>query len=170
MSWKDFPISCLWEGSRSTFGGVLAFFAGLVGGTLIVAAQTGSILQGDGSACLIGWMFLILRAMADLRGIVLLPFLGLMLFGLVWCDWNRLAGAALVALVLAGISFLTDGLNPFAEPESTRRLALAAGPAVLLLLAGLARGIGARHRLQRLERQGSRRPSSRRLPFLPPPA
>lgn len=152
MSWKDYPISCLWEGSRSTFGGVLAFFAGMVGGTLIVAAQNGSILQGDGSAYWIGWMFLVLRAMADLRGIVLLPFLGIMLFGLVWRDWNRPAGAALIALALAGISFLTESCNPFAEPESTRRLALAAGPAVLLLLAGLAREIWARQRLRRLAR------------------
>ncbi|NCA82561.1 MAG: hypothetical protein EOM72_07400 [Opitutae bacterium] len=152
MSWKDFPLSCLWEGSCSTLGGVLAFFAGMVGGTLIVAAQAGSILQGDGAAYLIGWMFLVLRAMADLRGLVLLPFLGIMLFGLVWRDWNRLAGAALVALVLAGISFLTADCNLFAEPESTRRLALTAGPAVLLLLAGLAREIWARHRLRRLAR------------------
>ena len=138
MSAPDFPVSSLLAGARSTIGGVLAFFAGLVGGTLIVLAAEAGGLQFFKPACLVGWMVLIPFAVARLWGLLLLPFLGVMLYGLVWRDWNRLVGAALVAIALSAATLLSARKNPFETPESGLAFGLALGAAVLLLFSGIA--------------------------------
>ena len=139
MSWKDFPVSCFAAGARSTLGGALAFFAGLVGGTLIVLASEVGGLQFFRLACLVGWMVLLPYTVARLWGLLLLPFLGVMLYGLIWRDWNRLAGAALVAIALSATVLVSARKNPFETPESGLAFGLAMGAALLFLFSGIMR-------------------------------
>jgi hypothetical protein len=101
MSGKDYPISCFSDAARSTLGGVLAFFLGLVGGSLIVFSQEIAGLRFEWTAFLVAWLVLLPYTVIKLWGLLLLPLLGTILFGLVWRDWNRLICAALTAIVFS---------------------------------------------------------------------
>jgi len=133
---KDFPLSCFRAGAQSVLGGVLAFYLGLVGGSMIVfAAQWGS-LRMEWPFYLVAWLFLLPYTVAKLWGLALLPVLAVMLYGLVVKEWNRWVGAALVALAFSGTVLVCLRLNPFESREPVLPFILTLGTALIVLLAG----------------------------------
>lgn len=132
---KD-PLEIFADAIGSTAGGVVAFFGGLFWGSVIVFAQQVDASH-DLSWLMVAWLVLIPYAIANVWGLLLVPFLGAMLVGLIWRDWNRLPSAAGIAVVYAGLVLLSAEHNPFDDPVSARNFSLTMGSAILILLVSL---------------------------------
>ena len=134
---RDFPLSGFVAASRTTFGGGLAFYAGLFGGGLIVMAEmpwSWELL----TECSTLWLVLIPYTVAKGWGLLLLPALGFLFWGVIWREWNRLVVGSNVAILLAAITLLCAEYNPFARASSVGPFLLTMGLAVGLWLAGIA--------------------------------
>ena len=137
MSWKDFPISCFTAGARSAFGGVLAFYLGLVGGSVIVFAADWGSLRTEWALYFTAWLFLLPYTVARIWGLALLPFLAGLLYGLVVKDWNRWISASLVAIAFSGTVLVCMPFNPFESREPVLPFVLTMGAAFLVLFTGI---------------------------------
>ena len=135
MKLADYPLSCFTEAARTTAGGAIAFFLGLVGGSIIVFSQ-GVTYSGSWSWFLIAWLALIPFTIAKLWGLLLAPILAALLIGLVWKDWNRAICGSAVAVLLSTTTFVCARHNPFAN--SAISFFLTMGLALLILGAGIA--------------------------------
>lgn len=132
---NDYPLSAYREAAKTTIGGTLSFLFGLVGGSIIVFAE---LLQKPGAWpwFLVAWIVLVPTTIAKLWGLLLAPFLGIMLYGLIWREWNRLISASAIALAFAVIVWLSHGFNPFAELDRVLYRGMF-GLFACLLLAGI---------------------------------
>jgi len=138
MSANSYPLSSFTEAFKSTGAGVLSFFLGLVGGSIIVFSQGISIVNNWAwSWYLCAWIILIPYTIAKLWGLILAPILAIILHGLVWNEWNRLIGGSLVAILLSVTTFVCARHNPFMARDSGRSFVLTMGTAVLILIAGV---------------------------------
>ena len=148
---KDFPLSCFADVAKTTVGGVLSFYAGLVGGSMIVFSER-LFSAGTWGWCLVAWLALIPYAIAHSWGLLLAPALGVLLFGAVWFEWNRLIVASVVAILLSTTTLICAKHNPLAEAESALPFLIAMGLALSIL------AIGATWEI--LKRRPARRPGS----------
>ncbi len=132
---NDYPLSAYREAAKTTVGGVLAFLLGLVGGSILVFSN---LLPNPGSWpwFLVAWIILVPITIAKLWGLILAPFLGFVLYGLIWREWNRLISSCAIALVFAATVLLSRGFNPFADPDRILYRGTL-GLFICLLLAGL---------------------------------
>jgi hypothetical protein len=73
----DYPISCFTAAFRTTLGGVLAFFLGLVGGSYIFLSPDITFL-GTWAWLLTAWLVLIPYTIARLWGLLLVPILAVL--------------------------------------------------------------------------------------------
>jgi len=136
MSWKDYPISCFSDGACSALTGVLAFYLGLVGGSIIFFAEKSGHLGTEWGLYAVAWIFLIPYTIAKLWGIALLPFLGVMLYGLVMKEWNRWVGASLIAIVFSSTVLFCSGFHSLECRETALPFILTMGSALLVLFLG----------------------------------
>lgn len=133
---KDFPLSGFIAASQTALGGVLAFYMGLFSGGLIVMAERLRSWEAL-TDCSVLWLALIPYTVAKGWGLLLLPALGFLFWGVIWRDWNRLVVGSNVAILLAATTLLSAQYNPFARASSAGPFLLSMGPAVGLWLAGI---------------------------------
>jgi hypothetical protein len=113
----DCPITCFADAGKSLASGLFSFYVGLVGGAIMVQPEW-AVVSEQWFWCLFAWAGYIPYTMARLWGLILVPFLAVIFFGLIWRDWNRLVGACSVAIALATAMFLADKRNLFEDVES----------------------------------------------------
>jgi len=139
MNANSYPLSSFTEAFKSTGAGVLSFFLGLVGGSIIVLSQGINFVNNWAwSWYLCAWIILVPYTIAKLWGLILAPILAIILHGLVWNEWNRLIGGSLVAILLSVTTFVCAKHNPFDAPDSGIKFLITMGIAVILLIVGVA--------------------------------
>lgn len=121
--------------TRTTFSGILAFFVGLIGGVVIWQYQK-SYHQGEEEWiwCFVAWLWLIPHTLNSLWGLLLLPFLAFMFYGLIWKEWCRSISSIIIALVFSSALLLTDRLNPFRCGEAINDFLITTGSALVFLV------------------------------------
>ena len=152
---NDYPLSCFTDVAKTTTGGVLSFYAGLVGGSMIVFSERLFSFRIWGW-CSVAWLALIPFTIAKLWGLLLTPVLGIMLFGTIWRDWNRLIIASGVAILLSTTTLYCAKYNPFTEADSATPFIITMGIALVLFSIGVIWEI-----IKRRPTRGSRVPSTR---------
>jgi len=126
------------DATRTTFSGLLAFIAGLIGGAFIYEYQLSYHLGDDEWIwCFVAWLWLIPHALNSLWCLLLLPFLAFMFFGLIWKEWNRFTSTIMIALVFSSALLLTDRLNPFRCFGAIRDFLITTGSALVLLVVAI---------------------------------
>lgn len=133
---NDYPLSCFTDALKTTTGGVLSFYAGLVGGSIIVFSERLDYFSTWGW-CLVAWIAIIPYTIAKLWGLVLAPLLGVMLLGTIWLEWNRLIVASSVAILLSATTLYCAKYNPFAEADSAIPFTVTVGIALVLFSLGV---------------------------------
>ena len=145
---NDEPLSSFTHAAKSTLGGILAFYAGLVGGAFILDPVAGRF-QGW---YLVAWMAILPYTIAKLWGLLLAPLLVILLYGAIWLEWNRLLIATSVAILLAATMLASLPHNPFTDPDAWLFITKISLTAALLLL-GILWETLLKHRLIRHLRQ-----------------
>jgi hypothetical protein len=165
---NGYPLSCFSDVAKTTAGGVLSFYAGLVGGSIIVFSEMLFTVRIWGW-CLVAWLALIPYTIAKLWGLILAPILGVMLIGSIWLEWNRLIIASLVAISLSITTLYCAKHNPLAESESALPFIVTMGLALSILAIGVIWEIIQRHppRKRRGPPQSVASPEPRRTPSQP---
>ena len=133
---KDYPLSCFSDVAKTTVGGVLSFYAGLVGGSIIVFFEMLFAVRIWGW-CLVAWLALIPYTLAKSWGLILVPVLGVMLMGSIWLEWNRLIVASIVAILLSITTLYCAKHNPLSESESALPFIVTMGLALIILAIGI---------------------------------
>lgn len=136
MKIESYPTSCFTSAARSAFGGVLAFYIGLVWATVIV------FCQGLTSGALwtwfaIGWLILIPYTIAKVWGILTTCILAILFVGMVWGEWNRAIGASATAILLSVTSIRCYGHNPFNAHDSGVSFLVTLGIAAIVFALGV---------------------------------
>jgi len=123
------------DATRTTLSGILAFFAGLIGGAVIWKYQA-SYHLGDEEWiwCFVAWLWLIPHTLNSLWGLLLLPFLASMFYGLIWKEWSRSISSIIIALAFSSALLLTNKLNPFRCGEAIKDFFITTGSALVLLV------------------------------------
>ncbi len=133
---KDYPLSIFIEAAKTTLGGAVTFYMGMVYGSVIVFTQ-GISLPSRWEWYAVGWMLLLPYTIAKLWGLFLAPFLGIMLIGLLWKEWSRIISFSLIAIVFSIITLVSAKHNPFESKTSAIRFGVSMGIAVVLLFGGV---------------------------------
>ena len=133
---NDYPLSCFTDVAKTTTGGVLSFYAGLVGGSIIVFSELLISFRIWGW-CSVAWLALIPFTIAKLWGLLLVPALGIMLFGSIWREWNRLIIASGVAILLSTTTLYCAKYNPFTQADSAIPFIITMGIALVLFAIGV---------------------------------
>lgn len=133
---NDYPLSCFTAAIRTTTGGVLSYYAGLVGGSIIVFSEMLSSVSIWGWS-LVAWLALIPYTIAKLWGLLLAPVLGIMLIGAIWLEWNRLIIASGVAILLSSTTLYCAKHNPFTQSDSATPFMITMGIALILFAIGV---------------------------------
>ncbi len=159
MNANSYPLSCFTEALKSSGAGVLSFFLGLVGGSIIVFSQSISIFgEWTWTWYLCAWIILVPYTIAKLWGLILAPILAIILYGIVWNDWNRLIGGSSVAILLSITTFICAKHNPFKAYDSGRSFLITMGIAIILLMAGVTWEILLKRKIvMRLQRDAAKR-------------
>ena len=133
---NDYPLSCFTDVAKTTTGGVLSFYAGLVGGSIIVFSERLLSFRMWGW-CSVAWLALIPFTIAKLWGLLLAPVLGVMLFGTIWREWNRLMVASGVAILLSTTTLYCAKYNPLTQADSAVPFIITMGTALVLFASGV---------------------------------
>lgn len=137
-NWDSYPLQGFHDATRSLGSGLLAFFLGLMWGTII-------LLPVNSPDALKEWPMLLLIAIFGVLynlyahwvwGLVQLITLVVFFYGLIWREWNRVIGMTSVALISTAVTWATaeDRSLDFSR-ESLITLGLVLLTAVVLALA-----------------------------------
>ncbi len=147
MQMENHPLSTFFEVVESTAGGAIAFCLGLAGGSTIVWEPFVSLHSRGGVwgpvarwhlmdhwfIMIVGWIGLVPYTVGELWGLLLLPALMVIFYGLFWKDWNRLICASTIAILLAATGLLSMSHHLFDDWAIPIKM----GIAVLLLTLGI---------------------------------
>lgn len=133
---RDYPLSSFTGGAKAAIGGVGAFVAGLIGGTITATLQSYYTAE-DLWMCLANWPLLVIYTLAHLWGLLLLPFLAFMFYGLVWREWNRFVGIGGITIASAITWLLCTHHNPFATVADTITFSISMTLAISFVTTGL---------------------------------
>ena len=133
---KDYPLSYFIEGAKTALGGVSAFVAGMIGGTITADLQS-YYTQETLIQCLISWPLMVIYTMAHMWGLLLLPFLGIMFYGLVWRDWSRCIGIGVISIATATTWLLCKRHNPYGNIEDSITFSISIAVAMCLIIIGI---------------------------------
>jgi hypothetical protein len=133
---KDYPLASFVEGANTALGGVFAFVAGMIGGTITADFQSyhtpETLLQ-----CLILWPMMIVYTMAHMWGLLLFPFLAIMFYGLVWREWSRCIVIGVISIATATTWLLCKKHNPFGNFEDAITFSISMAVALGLIFIGI---------------------------------
>ena len=133
---RDYPISCFTEGAKAAVSGVAAFVAGMIGGTITATLQSYYTAK-ELWMCLIIWPLLIVYTLAHLWGLLLVPFLAIMFYGLVWREWNRLVGIGAISIATTTKWLLSKQHNPFGTVTDSITFTISIAVAVCFIWMGI---------------------------------
>jgi len=141
---KDYPLSCFAGGAKSAVGGVSAFVAGMIGGT-ITATLLSYHTSEELLLCLVNWMMMIVYTLTHLWGLLFVPFLAIMFYGLVWKEWNRFVGIGVITIATTATWLLCKQKNPFQNLTDgitfSISMTLAVGFIIIGIILGKRRGV-----------------------------
>ena len=123
------------EGARTAIGGGVTFALGVIGGTTLALFIT----LHDFAAWYwypFATVFLVPYAMYKLWGLLLMPLYGVLFYGLVWSEWNRILCFAILAMATSIVMLVSFGENPLSEAGTAWRFLLVEGVLGALLLGG----------------------------------
>ncbi|MDY0148938.1 MAG: hypothetical protein RBT03_02485 [Kiritimatiellia bacterium] len=133
---NDYPLACIIGAIKTTTGGVLSFYAGLVGGSIILFSEQIFSFTMWGW-CLVAWLALIPYTIAKLWGIVLAFLLGIILIGTIWREWNRLIIFSSVAILLSTTTLYCAKYNPLTQADAALPFMITMGLALVLFAIGV---------------------------------
>jgi len=117
---RNSPLSAMHEGARTTVGGAFSFALGVVAGTTLALFITfdhfAAWWWGPVAA-----LYLVPYAIGKLWGLLLVPLYGVVFYGLVWSEWNRLQCFSVLAMATSVVMLISFGRNPFSDSAMTRR-------------------------------------------------
>lgn len=133
MKMANYPLSAMLEGARSAAGGGFTFALGVIGGTLLALFIT----LHHFTAWYwypIATVFLVPYAMYKLWGLLLMPLYGVLFYGLVWSEWNRVLCFAILAMATSLVMLISFGENPLSESGTAWRFLIVEGILGALLI------------------------------------
>jgi len=130
-------ISCFFEASRTVVGGVCAFIIGMAGGMVIITMLDYCYSIDDLLFCVVSWPAFIFYVMAYIWGLLYLPFIGIMFYGLIWEEWNRLACAGTITIVSVIVWMVCEQENPFSNLRDGIVFCVSMGTALGLVVLGV---------------------------------
>lgn len=130
---ENYPLSAMLEGARTATGGTIAFAAGVIIGTTLALFITLHEF--------VAWhwypfasIFLVPYTIYKLWGLLLLPLYGVVFYGLVWNEWNRLVCFAVLAIATSSIMLISFEVNPLSESETALRFLISEGFLLSILI------------------------------------
>ncbi len=133
MNMENYPLSAMFEGARTAAGGGITFALGVIGGTALALFIT---LHHFAAWHLypMAAVYLVPYSMYKLWGLLLMPLYGVVFYGLVWSEWNRVLCFAILAMATSIVIVISFGDNPFSESGTAWRFLIVEGVLVTLLV------------------------------------
>lgn len=135
---KPDSLSGMASGAKTVIGGVLAFYLGLILGTMLLMFHLG-LGYPHWSFLLVGWAVCLFSLLGTFTGLLFLLLIGWTLVGLVWGEWNRFIGCILTAMLLITGMCVHTGLNPLDSATPILFFSATGTMSLVLLLAALQR-------------------------------
>ena len=130
---ENYPLYAIRDGARTTAGGVFTFVLGVFGGTAFALFITFHHF-GPWYWYPFATVFLVPYAMQTLWGLLLLPLYGVVFYGLVWCEWNRVLCFSMLAMATSLAMLISFQENPFSDSGTGARFLIVEGVLGVLLV------------------------------------
>ena len=117
----------IFDSVRTLTGAFIIFFLGVYGGVTLTVLVVYPGFWDEWSWYIVAPLFIIPFTVFKLWGLLLIPIYGVVFYGMVWGQWNRLLCFSILALATSVIIFVSVGMNPFSEFGSGIRFILVEG-------------------------------------------